>query len=558
MISITPLNISYAQEEKFSIDYNLEYAVDEYGVTLITHEAIITNLQNDAIPTTYTFSAKNLKIFDVSAETNGREAKPKIDQKDDDTFISVVIENYAIGEGRQNKVSLSYKTRSIASKSGKIWNIYIPRIQIPDTTTLYNVKLIIPEAFGPKIYLSPTPVIEKKEEEHWAYYFTKETFKSTGIAAAFGEFQPVNYKLKYQLKNNSILPSIKEIALPPDIHEYQNVSYQSIEPKPNRTKIDGDGNVIASYILSPKKSIDIEVTGTARLYGKQINPDFGRDFSGIPQDLIKKYTASKKYWEVNSPYIEEISKEIKNENINVTRNAEKIYNFISNNLTYDFDAVENGLAQRMGAEIALSQEGSWTCMEFTDVFISIARAMGIPSREINGYAFTFDDNDKPISINLDSGDYLHSWAEFYDPFYGWVQVDPTWGTTSGIDYFSKLDTNHFAFVVKGLNSEYPYSAGTYRLSENEKLIEVALSQTSTEEDFIPDLEFKKTFNFNLIELIRGNIRVKVTNSGKVSAYIVDGKTIPVRGVTNIYVKKGTQEIFFKDLNGNKYSSSITE
>lgn len=546
-----------AGENQFTIDYNIAYTVTETGETLVNQEATITNLKNDVIPTTYTFSARQLKIYDVLAETNGKSSEPKIEEKNDETLISVTINKYVIGEGRQNKINLTYKTNGIANKTGKIWNIYVPRIQIPDTTTQYNVKLLIPASFGQKIYLSPTPVIEKSEDPKTvAYYFTKETFQSTGITAAFGEYQPVNFKLKYQISGSPILPSIKEIALPPDIKDMQNVSFQTLNPKPWKIKVDEDGNFIAVYILAPLKKLEIEVTGTAKLYGRQINPDFGRVFSELPKDLVNKYTKKQRYWEVNSPYVQKLTQQLKDNKLNVTKNAQKIYNFITQNLTYNFDALNQGSVQRKGAEAALVQKGSWTCMEFTDLFITTARAMGIPSREINGFAFTTEESNKPLSINFKSGDFLHSWAEFYDPFYGWVQIDPTWGTTSGVDYFSKLDTNHFAFVIKGRSSEYPFPAGTYRFSDNEKLIDAALSQTVSEDNFKPKIEVKKVVNFNLIEILKGNMKVKVTNVGGVFVYNLEGKMIPIGSSRYIYIKGSAKEVKYEDLNGKSYTSNL--
>jgi len=545
-------------ESQFSVDYSIEYNVNEAGETLVNQSATITNLKNDSIPTTYTFAARQLKIYDVSAETNGNESKTKVEEKNDETLISITIENYAIGEGRQNKINLKYKTKSIANKTGNIWNIYIPKIQIPDSTTQYNVKLSIPASFGPEIYLSPTPVIEKQEGVNNTFYFTKETFNTTGISAAFGQFQPLNFRLKYQLKNTTILPSLKEIALPMDIKNMQNVSYQNINPKPLKIKTDKDGNFIALYILSPKKSVEIEVTGTAKLFGRQINPDFGRSFSDIPKDLIRKYTKEQKYWEVESPYVQKLSQQLKDDKLNIIKNAQKIYQFITQNLTYNFNALDLGLVERKGAEAALVQKGSWTCMEFTDLFIATSRAMGIPAREINGYAFTSEGNNKPLSINLKGGGMLHSWAEFYDPYYGWIQVDPTWGTTSGIDYFSKLDTNHFSFVIKGLSSEYPFPAGAYRYSDNEKLIETALSQSVPEDSFIPKIAVKRVINLNLIEIIKGNRKYKVTNVGGVFVYNLQGKILPLgigRSVT-IYIHKDVNELKFENLNEIKYSKTL--
>ncbi|MFZ2664506.1 MAG: transglutaminase-like domain-containing protein [Patescibacteria group bacterium] len=551
------IKLAYAdQESQFLVDYNIEYDVQETGETKVIQTSTITNLKNDVIPTTYTFVAKQLKIYDVSAETNDKSSKVETEEQDGETLISIMIDNYAIGEGRQNEIKLSYKTKGIATKTGRIWNIYIPRIQIPDTTAKYDVKLSIPVSFGSKIYLSPTPVVEKKEEISNTFYFTKEIFKTNGITAAFGEYQPLNFKLKYQIKNSFILPLVKEIALPSDINSMQSVSYKSINPKPLNIKKDKDGNVIATYIISPRKDLEIEVTGTAKLFGKQINPDFGRSFSEIPKDLVNKYTKEERYWEVNSPYVQKLAQQLKDENLNVIKNAQKIYQFITQNLTYNFNALEQGLVERKGAEAALVQKGSWTCMEFTDLFIATARAMGIPAREINGYAFTSEESSKPISINLKGGDLLHAWTEFYDPYYGWIQIDPTWGTTSGIDYFTKLDTNHFSFVVKGLSSEYPFPAGAYRFSDNEKLIEAALSQSIVEDEFKPKIEVKKVLNLNTLNLIKGNIKLKITNIGNVFIYNLNSKTLPVKSSTTTYVKRDLKEIYFEDINGNKYSQSL--
>ncbi|MFC1700218.1 transglutaminase family protein [Patescibacteria group bacterium] len=553
---LTPGKVHASENNQFSINYDLEYDVLESGETQVTQKTIITNLKNDYVPTNYAFTAKHMAIYDVEATTNGERSEAIIETKDDETLISVTINNYAIGEGRQNYIKFIYKTSDIAKRTGKIWNIYIPRIQIPETTTLYNVKLLIPEDFGPKIYLSPTPVIERGEESKNTYYLTKETFVENGITAAFGEYQSLNFKLKYQLENTSFLPLIREIALPPDIEGVQQVNYLEINPKPKRLKTDEDGNTIAWYILGPKKRLEISLIGVAKISGKQINPDFGREINVIPSELVRKYAGEEKFWEVGSPNIKKLVSELKDENINTVKNAQKVYEYVTKNLTYDFEALEEGLVERQGAEIALTQKGNWTCMEFTDLFITLARAMGIPAREVNGYAFTNNELDKPLSINLQGGDVLHSWAEFYDPFYGWIQVDPTWGSTSGIDYFTKLDTNHFTFVIKGIDSEYPYPAGAYRFSDNEKLVDVALSQQSNEESFKPSLEIKKKANINIFEMIRGNNKYKITNNSGTFIYSLEGKTLPPGTSTTLYLSKNLRNVAFEDINHNKYSIGL--
>ena len=72
-------------------------------------------------------------------------------------------------------------------------------------------------------------------------------------------------------------------------------------------------------------------------------------------------------------------------------------------------------------------------MEFTDLFIAIAREKGIYSREIQGYGFLWIQKLQPLSL---SSDILHAWPEYFDlKTENWVAVDPTWENTSGIDYF---------------------------------------------------------------------------------------------------------------------------
>src|SRR5258707_13577173 len=104
-------------------------------------------------------------------------------------------------------------------------------------------------------------------------------------------------------------------------------------------------------------------------------------------------------------------------------------------------------------------------MEFTDLFIAMARAAGIRAREINGYAYTENKDSEPLSL---VADVLHSWPEYWDKYNKeWILVDPTWGnTTHGIDFFHKLDLRHFTFVIHGVNSEFPLSPGSYKLSDS--------------------------------------------------------------------------------------------
>ncbi len=543
-------------EKQFSVDYDISYKIQENGETLIEQTATLTNLKNDVVPTNYTFSIKELKIYDIAAETNGKKVNAETVNDENGSGFSVPIENQSIGQGRKNKIFVTFKTADIAVKGGNVWNISIPKIQIPDSTEIYNVRVYVPKSFGPKMYFSPTPVTEKSEDDNTIYYLTKDTFRGSGVSAAFGSPQVFNFKIKYQLENRSIFPSNFEVALPPDITNYQQVSYTGINPKPRNFKIDQDGNTIATFLLGSKKKLEVEVTGSAKAFTPQINSDFGGNFFTIPKDLISKYTRQQKYWNTKSAKMVQTAGGLKNNALNVVKNADLAYNFVVENLTYDFNAVKKDSVERQGSEVALTQKGSWTCMEYTDLFVALARTMGIPAREVDGYAFNLNENSKPLSLNLKTGDLLHSWAEFYDPNYGWVQVDPTWGSTSGIDYFTKLDTNRLTLVIRGLNSEYPLPAGAYKFKEGDKLIEVDYSMEDSTAHFDPRVTLQKVFNFNLIEVIKGNSRYVAKNEGSVFIYNLAGKTILPGQETVVYIPKKTAQITFKTSDGAPHTLNL--
>jgi transglutaminase-like putative cysteine protease len=53
------------------------------------------------------------------------------------------------------------------------------------------------------------------------------------------------------------------------------------------------------------------------------------------------------------------------------------------------------------------------CWDFSDCFVTLARAAGVPCRQLAGWFY---------------GKSGHVWAEYYREGAGWQQVDPTGGT----------------------------------------------------------------------------------------------------------------------------------
>jgi len=544
--------------EKFSLEHNVIYDIQTDGSVNVNQDITLTNQENDVIATNYTLTTKYTDITDEKAQEGETNIAIKKTVDEESTKLTAIFDDVAIGKGNTKNFSISYKTKDIIYKIGDVWYINIPKSEITNTTTLYNVQLIIPKDFGNRLFISPQPQIEKETSDtQVTYYFTKEDLLNTGITAAFGTYQTLNFKLDYQLKNYKFLTSIFEIALPSDIEGYQQVSIKEIDPEPRKMYIDKDGNVIAQYKIKGKESLDVTVKGVTKIITKQIKPSEGGNLTNIPKNISSMYTKEDKYWEQSSKLIENLKTKLYAQNKNVSENAYNIYEFLVNNFEYNNDVENQSYIERQGAFNALSTQEPIACMEFTDIFITLARSMGIPAREVNGYAITNDANlNTPSSINIKGGDLLHAWAEFYDPNFGWVQIDPTWGNTSKIDYFTKLDTNHFAFVVRGIHSEYPLPAGMYRYENNTKLINIDFSNDTPDTTFDIKLSAKKVFNFSPIHWILGYNRYEIENTGSVFVYGINNKYLAPGSKMRLFIKKNTKGISYRDFNGNKHTQKL--
>ena len=485
---------------EFSSSYDFNYDVSENGITKVTQNVALTNLTSDYRASSYSLTLKTPHVDNITAGDKTGPLKVEVKQDDSQTAINVKFGEIVVGNGKILNWTLSYETTEYASKNGLVWEINLPGLPKEDNITGYTVVLNIPASFGPALYFSPQP--QKN------YVWTKNDIGSGGIQGAFGKYQLFDFYLKYQLSNTKNYPISTEIALPPDF-PYQKIVYKDISPKPLETKIDYDGNFLAVYNLNINQKLTIKVTGQAKLF---IEP---QENSPLTSRQKQQYLSPQKYWETEDPVIKNLASTLKT--------PEAIYDYLVNNLTYDYQKIDRDTIKRLGAKDVLQHKDQAICMEFTDLFIALSRAAGIPAREIDGFAYTTNTKLRPIFLQRDI---LHSWPEYYDQIKNsWVPIDPTWGnTTNGVDYFHRLDLNHFAFVIKGQHSEYPIPAGSYKDSGDGKDIDVVLAQ----EEYIPKMEKPKVIIKSPASFISGLSYSTVIQIENLSGQTVDYQNIQLR------------------------------
>lgn len=97
----------------------------------------------------------------------------------------------------------------------------------------------------------------------------------------------------------------------------------------------------------------------------------------------------------------------------VQAKAKAIYDWICENMFRDPET--NGCGGGDVCSLLLSRGGK--CADIHSVFVALARAAGVPSREVFGIR-------QGKTGDTDVTTWQHCWAEFYLPGYGWVVVDP--------------------------------------------------------------------------------------------------------------------------------------
>lgn len=445
---IQPKPLSAANE--FNIDALVEYKVLESGKTVVTHDITLENVYSTIYATTYSLSLENIDAQNISVTNeNGKHIQVDTVKEGEKTTIKLTFSDQVVGRGEKRHFFVSYENTSFAARTGEVWEVSIPRLAPDNTFKNYSVDLVVPQTFGLEAYVSPKPSDVIQDSHTKKYRFSKDDLIKTGITAGFGQFQVFAFTLAYHLENPLAVSAETQIALPPDT-SFQKMYYSKISPEPNDVVIDADGNWLATYKLNPRQRVDVNVSGSVQIFASY------RKFPKPSDTTLSDNLKQSDYWQVDDPQIKALAAELKT--------PEAIYNYVSNTLKYDFGRVTPNV-QRFGAKKALENPQMAICMEFTDLFIALARAAGIPAREVNGYAYTENPELQPLSL---VADVLHSWPEYYDADKGtWIPIDPTWGsTTGGEDFFNKLDLRHFAFVIHGESPIKPYAPGSYKLGPN--------------------------------------------------------------------------------------------
>lgn len=432
----------------FSSYYKTTYEFSAAGETFVTQEISMVNLNPDIYASEYTLSVLGSDVANVEAYDKMGPITTTVVKKDKTTLLTLKFNDKAVGKGKILSFILKYHSKGLSEKKGNLWEIAIPRLANSDTIDDYSLLIKVPKDFGRIAFINPTPLTNETSKDFLLLSFSKEAIEKFGVLASFGKYQTFDFKLNYQLENNTADAVIEKIALPPDT-SYQEIYYKVLSPLPLDVQLDEDGNWGASYEVGPNEKYSVVASGKVKIFSTPKKTEI------VNSTDLDKYKVSQKYWNTGNEEISSLAQNLKT--------VDKIYEYVVKKLSYDYKAVESN-SERKGALSALHNPKNALCSEFTDLFIALCRSAGIPAREVVGFAYTED--PKLLQIAQDR-DLLHSWPEYYDEKRkNWLMVDPTFENTSGgLDYFTNFDMSHFVFVIHGKSDVYPLPAGSYGINE---------------------------------------------------------------------------------------------
>jgi len=140
-----------------------------------------------------------------------------------------------------------------------------------------------------------------------------------------------------------------------------------------------------------------------------------------------KYTQPTEFIDI-TPEIRSKATELTEGETDYYRIIFKIAGWVEESVSYNLSTLTSEAVQK-SSWVLKNKKG--VCDELTNLYISMLRSIGIPSRFISGQVYTSDEGK--------FGN--HGWAEVYFPQIGWVPVDVTFGQ------FGWIDPSHVIFKI---------------------------------------------------------------------------------------------------------------
>jgi transglutaminase-like putative cysteine protease len=235
------------------------------------------------------------------------------------------------------------------------------------------------------------------------------------VIPAFGEIP--SGVVTFNIRPN-ILKDSKEakIWIPyPLSDEYQTISDVKVKGNYNSSALNKDPESGAVFYYVEWEDVKVQPFFTMSFHVglKDRRTGILKDSNEPVPVIVKKYLESTEW--VPADDFKKLADEITRGKTTILQKARAVYDWTVENTYRDPSVKGCGLA--LPGRTLKENNGGGKCADISAVYVSIARAAGVPARDVYGIRLS-----NPESGDITSG--FHCWAEFYLPGTGWVPADP--------------------------------------------------------------------------------------------------------------------------------------
>lgn len=349
-----------------------------------------------------------------------------------------------------------YTSHTLGAKTGMVYDLYVPsfskdyQFSSNNSELKVNTTVNIPKTLGTLNFVTPNKQPTDAGDK-LQVAFTQQELTGSVAWIQVGTKQLYSFEIKQPVSSSSttgIYNNSYEMLLPRDIKSgplKQSVTYTKLEPAPTSVREDSNGNLHATFKLPANFDGEIQLSGYISLeIDKSFDTTQSGELSDISRAILDANTPPAQYWETENINIQNEATKLKERKTNVYEILTTTYNYVVDRIDYS-DVKRFGINERQGAAATLAG-GAAVCMEYSDLFIALMRAQGVPARAAFGYGYDFR--------STNGIDTPHQWAEVYLPAQDtWVLVDTTWGET-GTPVVG-ADLNHIYKYVASQSPESP-------------------------------------------------------------------------------------------------------
>lgn len=334
---------------------------------------------------------------------------------------------------------IEYTTNDLVADA-PLRTIAIPALEYDSDSVQESITVSAPLANGLPVALGVQADDSEVRDGRQSYFFNDIENRTNSILFDFETTVDYQATWKQELKNHGWWWNDVQMVLSPDTNQ-QAVEISSISPRPKKMTLDQDGNILLTYSLRPKGSVNVEVKGSIVQRSVRYAIDETRTLSEVGDNLAV-YLESTGVWQGGEQVSGETAKEV----------IEALYT----------QAVEKA-----------ATKSNEDYESFVDDFVADARASGVPARVVSG-VLAHNGAQKSLESTR------HWWTELYTPGTGWLTVDPAFGLM--YDAFASGDAYHVAELIRGVSSSSP--------QVNESSVTVAPTAVNLEESEqeVPQIE----------------------------------------------------------------------